>query len=217
MDPSALVLEIGKLELEVRGFVEKLKKSSGPRSAVDELNVEARKRIFTLQAKCEALEEMALEQVDPKDETKIRKDVSFHKEQTENLQFLLRNATLAALNVVKETERNELLGGVIKESEVRERKRDASLVTESLMGIREMMAAQLKQAEDTTEVLVTSSKAVTDTHEEMKSYSGVLSITRSIINKYNRRELTDRLLIWFGVLLFFATVLYIVKKRLFPF
>ena len=69
------------------------------------------------------------------------------------MQFLLRNATLAALNVVKETERNELLGGVVKESEVRERKRDASLVTESLMGIREMMAAQLKQAEDTTEVL----------------------------------------------------------------
>lgn len=53
MDPRALVLEIGKLELEVRGFVEKLKKSSGPRSAVDELNVEARKRVFTLQAKCE--------------------------------------------------------------------------------------------------------------------------------------------------------------------
>ena len=63
---------------------------------------------------------------------------------------------------------------------------------------------------------VTSSKGITDTHEELKGLSGFVHTSKQLLNKYNRRETTDKLLIFFGLVLFFSTVLYIIKKRIFP-
>ena len=59
-----------------------------------------------------------------------------------------------------------------------------------------------------------SSSQVKDTQEEYKGLSGVIQTSKNLLNKYNRREVTDRLLIFFGLVLFFSTVLYILKKRL---
>ena len=59
-----------------------------------------------------------------------------------------------------------------------------------------------------------SSKQVQDTHEEYKGLAGFIQTSRKLLNKYNRRELTDKLLIFFGLVLFLSTVLYILKKRL---
>lgn len=47
--------------------------------------------------------------------------------------------------------------------------------------------------------------------------TGTIHSGRKLILKYNRRELTDKLLIFLALALFLATVLYILKKRLFPF
>lgn len=47
--------------------------------------------------------------------------------------------------------------------------------------------------------------------------TGTIHLGRKLILKYNRRELTDKLLIFLALALFLATVLYILKKRLFPF
>uniref|UniRef100_G1QHY2 BCL2 interacting protein 1 n=1 Tax=Nomascus leucogenys TaxID=61853 RepID=G1QHY2_NOMLE len=63
----------------------------------------------------------------------------------------------------------------------------------------------------------TSSRTILDANEEFKSMSGTIQLGRKLITKYNRRELTDKLLIFLALALFLATVLYIVKKRLFPF
>ncbi len=45
--------------------------------------------------------------------------------------------------------------------------------------------------------------------------SGHISNSRKLITKYGRREFTDKLLIFLALVFFFATVLYIMKKRLF--
>lgn len=66
-------------------------------------------------------------------------------------------------------------------------------------------------------VSVNSSRTILDANEEFKSMSGTIQLGRKLITKYNRRELTDKLLIFLALALFLATVLYIVKKRLFPF
>lgn len=63
----------------------------------------------------------------------------------------------------------------------------------------------------------TSSRTVQETNEEFKNMTGTIHLGRKLILKYNRRELTDKLLIFLALALFFATVLYILKKRLFPF
>lgn len=63
----------------------------------------------------------------------------------------------------------------------------------------------------------TSSRTVQETNEEFKNMTGTIHLGRKLIFKYNRRELTDKLLIFLALALFLATVLYILKKRLFPF
>ncbi|XP_063563033.1 vesicle transport protein SEC20 isoform X3 [Gorilla gorilla gorilla] len=93
----------------------------------------------------------------------------------------------------------------------------SSTITESLMGISRMMAQQVQQSEEAMQSLVTSSRTILDANEEFKSMSGTIQLGRKLITKYNRRELTDKLLIFLALALFLATVLYIVKKRLFPF
>lgn len=62
---------------------------------------------------------------------------------------------------------------------------------------------------------VMSSKGITDANEELKGLSGFIHTSKQLLNKYNRRETTDKLLIFFGLVLFFSTVLYIIKKRIF--
>ncbi len=56
---------------------------------------------------------------------------------------------------------------------------------------------------------------MSDTNEEFKSMTGHIQNSRKLITKYGRRENTDKLLIFLALVFFFATVLYIVKKRLF--
>ena len=55
---------------------------------------------------------------------------------------------------------------------------------------------------------------MTETNEEFKSMSGHIYTSKKLLTKYNRRELTDRLLIILALVFFFSTVVYIVKKRL---
>ncbi|KAL7390010.1 hypothetical protein ABVT39_013369 [Epinephelus coioides] len=134
-----------------------------------------------------------------------------------------RKANLACKLAIDNTEKDELLlrgenqstrqRKVTKESLVE----TSSNITESLMSISRMMAEQVKQSEDTIGTLATSSRTVQETNEEFKSMTGTIHLGRKLILKYNRRELTDKLLIFLALALFLATVLYILKKRLFPF
>ena len=62
---------------------------------------------------------------------------------------------------------------------------------------------------------VKSSGQVGETNEEFKSMSGHIQNSRKILTRYSRREFTDKLLIFLALVFFFATVLYIVKKRFF--
>ena len=65
-------------------------------------------------------------------------------------------------------------------------------------------------------ISVESSQAVGGVEGELRGQSGVIGQSRHLITKYGRRQVTDCLLISFAVLLFVATVLYILKKRLLP-
>ena len=64
--------------------------------------------------------------------------------------------------------------------------------------------------------VVSSSRTVGDTEEELRGMGGHIQSSHKLLTKYGRREWTDRLLILLALAFFFASVLYIVKKRLFP-
>ena len=60
-----------------------------------------------------------------------------------------------------------------------------------------------------------SSHTLTTTQEEFKNMGGVIGQSGKLLAKYGRRELTDKVLVFFAFAFFMACVLYIIKKRLF--
>ncbi|XP_062522287.1 vesicle transport protein SEC20-like [Corticium candelabrum] len=216
--------ELIRLEFEVRGIIEDLKVCRGPRERLTRLNAAAREKMKKVNGKCKLLERIAIEQDGVEDQKRIEATLLTHKEEASKLQIQLRKATLICEEAVQKAERDILLDAGSKEereSELRHRSRDslvhsANNVTENLVHIREMMATSLDQSETTTEVLAGSSKTVSHAHEELKTFSSTVGTSRILVNKYNRREFTDRLLIFVGLLLFSSTVIFVVTRRLFP-
>lgn len=100
---------------------------------------------------------------------------------------------------------------------IRRRKADersAQNVTESLMELRHAMASQVQQSEDAMNTLLESSRKIEKTKDEMADMGSSVRTSQRLLAKYDRRELTDKLLIIAGLALFFGVVLYILKKRL---
>uniref|UniRef100_A0A2K5ZQ62 BCL2 interacting protein 1 n=1 Tax=Mandrillus leucophaeus TaxID=9568 RepID=A0A2K5ZQ62_MANLE len=135
------------------------------------------------------------------------------KEKFQQLRHRIQESEKQLLLQEVENHKKQMLRKTTKESLAQ----TSSSITESLMGISRMMAQQVQQSEEAMQSLVTSSRTILDANEEFKSMSGTIQLGRKLITKYNRRELTDKLLIFLALALFLATVLYIVKKRLFPF
>ncbi|XP_037604028.1 vesicle transport protein SEC20 isoform X1 [Sebastes umbrosus] len=179
--------------------------------------------LFDVVCCCQDLEQMAREQDRETDRLAIQAETESQRRQMLSNQTAWRKANLACKLAIDNTEKDELLRRVENPS-IRQRKatkeslvETSGNITENLMSMSRMMAEQVKQSEDTIGTLSTSSRTVQETNEEFKSMTGTIHLGRKLILKYNRRELTDKLLIFLALALFFATVLYILKKRLFPF
>lgn len=164
---------------------------------------------------------MAKEQDKESDKQTFLKEMECHKKQMLSNQTVWRKANLSSKLAIDNSEKDELLEGG---DSTRQRKvtkenltESTSNITESLMSVSRMMAQQVQQSEITMHTLATSSRTIQEANEEFKSMSGTIQLGRKLITKYNRRELTDKLLIFLALALFLATVLYILKKRLFPF
>ncbi|XP_071267766.1 vesicle transport protein SEC20-like [Salvelinus alpinus] len=82
------------------------------------------------------------------------------------------------------------------------------------MSIDQMMSQQVTQSEESITMLATSSQAVLEMNDEFKAMAGTIQLGRKLITKYNRRELTDKLLIFLALALFLATVFYIPQEEI---
>ncbi|XP_028450531.1 vesicle transport protein SEC20 isoform X2 [Perca flavescens] len=188
-----------------------------------ELNSQVKQKLNKLRLRIQDLEQMAREQDRETDRLAIQAETESQRKQMLSNQTAWRKANLACKLAIDNTEKDELLHGVENHS-TRQRKatkeslvETSSSITENLMSMSRMMAEQVKQSEDTIGTLATSSRTVQETNDEFKSMTGTIHLGRKLILKYNRRELTDKLLIFLALALFLATVLYILKKRIFPF
>ncbi|XP_050761177.1 vesicle transport protein SEC20 isoform X3 [Gymnogyps californianus] len=179
--------EIVKFDLEIKAAVQDIRDCPGPLSALTMLNAAVKEKFRHLRGRIQELEQMAKEQDKESEKQALLREVENHKKQ------MLRKTTKESLA------------------------ESASNITESLMGISRMMSQQVQQSEETVQTLANSSRTILEANEEFKSMSGTIQLGRKLITKYNRRELTDKLLIFLALALFLATVLYILKKRLFPF
>ncbi|XP_004550318.1 vesicle transport protein SEC20 [Maylandia zebra] len=215
--------EIIKYDLEIKALIQDIRDCPGPQSALVELNAQVKEKFNKLRLRIQDLEQMAKEQDKESDRVAIQTETESQWKQMLSNQTAWRKANLACKLAIDNMEKDELLHGE-ENHNTRQRKatkenlvETSSNITESLMSISRMMSEQVKQSEDTIGTLATSSRTVQETNEEFKSMTGTIHLGRKLILKYNRRELTDKLLIFLALALFFATVLYILKKRLFPF
>ncbi|XP_068188182.1 vesicle transport protein SEC20 isoform X2 [Antennarius striatus] len=215
--------EIIKYDLEIKALIQDIRDCPGPQSTLLELNCQVKQKFSKLRLRIQDLEQMAREQDRETDRLAIQAEAESQRKQMLSNQTVWRKANLACKLTIDNMEKDELLCGGENQS-TRQRKvtkeslvENSSNITESLMSISRMMAEQVKQTEDTIGMLATSSRTVQETNEEFKNMTGTIHLGRKLILKYNRRELTDKLLIFLAVALFLATVLYILKKRLFPF
>ncbi|XP_033830374.1 vesicle transport protein SEC20-like [Periophthalmus magnuspinnatus] len=214
--------EILKYDLEIKALVQDITGCNGPHSRLTELNTDVKKSFHNLRLRIQDLEQIAMEQDKESDKQAMLAQVECHRKQMLSNQTAWRKANLASKLSIDNMEKQSLLNG--GDSAVRQRKltkeglaQTTSSITENLTSISRMMAQQVQQSEETVTTLATSSKTVQETNEEFKTMTGTIQLGRKLITKYNRRELTDKLLIFLALALFLATVLYILKKRLFPF
>uniref|UniRef100_A0A0N5AJ50 7TM_GPCR_Srx domain-containing protein n=1 Tax=Syphacia muris TaxID=451379 RepID=A0A0N5AJ50_9BILA len=88
------------------------------------------------------------------------------------------------------------------------------------------MSDQVKLAEETTSNLIYSSSVLKSTESEFASMTTHITVSSFIlvcvrnsggklISKYGRRECTDRILLTIALILYFAVILYILRKRVF--
>merc|ERR1719187_1049809 len=89
-------------------------------------------------------------------------------------------------------------------------------VTRDLQAISRQLAETVDRSRNTVDSLGTSSQVVDETSMEYRTMAGVIGQSRKLISKYARRELTDKVLIIIALAFFFAVVLYILRKRVFP-
>ncbi|XP_005992569.1 vesicle transport protein SEC20 [Latimeria chalumnae] len=213
--------EIIKYDLEVKALIQDIRDCPGPIGILTELNAKVKEKFHHLRLRIQDFELMAKEQDKESDKQSLLNEMENHQKQMQSNQTAWRKANLACKHAIDNLEKDELLHGG---DSLRHRKttkenlaQTAGSITESLMGISRMMSQQVQQSEEMIQTLATSSKTVQETNEEFKSMTGTIQLGRKLITKYNRRELTDKLLIFLALALFLATVLYILKKRLFPF
>lgn len=213
--------ELVKCDLEIKAAIQDIRDCPGPMSRLNELNANMKEKFQQQRLKLQELEQMAKEQDKESEKQALLKDVENHRKQMLSNQTVWRKANVACKNAIDNSEKDELLQGgdfVRQRKTTKENLADAaSDITESLMSISKMMSQQVHQSEETVQTLATSSRTILEANEEFKSMSGTIQLGRKLITKYNRRELTDKLLIFLALALFLSTVLYILKKRLFPF
>ncbi|XP_028315274.1 vesicle transport protein SEC20 isoform X2 [Gouania willdenowi] len=215
--------EILKYDLEIKALIQDIIACSGPQSKLTQLNTDVKKNFHNLRSRIQDLEQMAMEQDKESEKQILISQVEGHRKQMQSNQTVWRKANLASKLTIDNMEKQDLLNG--SNGAVRHRKptkedlaQTSTNITENLMSISRMMAQQVQQSEDTITTLATSSRTIHETNDEFKTMTGTIQLGRKLITKYNRRELTDKLLIFLALALFLATVLYILKKRLlFPF
>ncbi|TDH07830.1 hypothetical protein EPR50_G00110040 [Perca flavescens] len=214
--------EILKYDLEIKALIQDINECTGPQSKLTELNTNVKKSFHNLRLRIQDFEQMAMEQDKESDKQALISQVEGHRKQMLSNQTGWRKANLASKLSIDNMEKQALLNGA--DSAVRQRKmtkeglaQTTSDITENLMSISRMMAQRVQQSEETMTSLATSSRTIQETNDEFKTMTGTVQLGRKLITKYNRRELTDKLLIFLAIALFLATVLYILKKRLFPF
>jgi len=188
---------------------------------IEEQNSAVRSLMDSMRTVLQDLETVSEEHLDREEATRAKDVFESYKEQLGSVQRQFRAANVAQIAELEKKSTRDLLGQV----ELRQRPRGGgkqglisqhSNVTSNLKAISRQLAATVEKSNLTVSNLENSSKTLQEVDEEHRGLSSVIGQSKKLITKYMRREFTDKVLILFALAFFFAVVLYILRKRLFP-
>ncbi|CAB3378839.1 Hypothetical predicted protein [Cloeon dipterum] len=215
--------EIINQSLQVQALIQELQSCAGPQETLDAISLEVRTRIAALRKHIQELEGLADELDVEKDRLQLLEESKSHRQMLTSSQTAFRNATVACQHVIDKTNQEQLFSSDKEPMSARKRlnKDKQSManasanVTDHLLSISRHLAETNQRSADTLENLANSSYTLHSTQEEFKNMGGVINQSGKLLAKYGRRELTDKVIVFFAFAFFMACVLYIIKKRLF--
>lgn len=166
--------------------------------------------------KCiERLDDWARDENDPN----LSRDVDSYREQFSRTLQAFRKANISTMLEIEKSDKAELFT-MTPEAELRQRNKTTLIsqqesVTERMLSISKNLAETTQKSAATLDSLVQSSSTVEETNEELVNTGGTIQQSGKLLNKYGRRETTDKILLLFAFIFFLACVVYIVQKRLF--
>eukprot|EP00080_Pristionchus_pacificus_P003252 PDM63272.1 sec-20 [Pristionchus pacificus] len=151
------------------------------------------------------------------DRQSVLAQVNEHTKELEASKKDLDKAAQKARKGMEIRNRSRLLDGDVM---VRRRKREEAEVEkkgeeggERLALLVQRMASRVGQSEDAMRDIVRSSETLGKTHEEYHSQGAFIQTGNKLLSKWERRELTDKILVAIALLFYFAACFYVINKR----
>lgn len=216
--------DIIRTDAEVKSQIEDLKRLQEPSTKeVAERNRDVKKKIVLLEEQIAALEKFSNKVRTRGERQELFDQIKEHRNEVERNKQTLRQTLVELKTLMDEQARTALFRKDVsdeKEVELRNRmkkmdnmKKEAFKATESLSSLVSRMGEQVKLSEETTSTLIHSSSVLKGTETEFDSMAAHITSGGKLISKYGRRECTDRILLTIALIVYFAVILYILRKR----
>lgn len=208
--------------LQAKAIIQDILSYRGSISDLETLNEVGRSKLAALRKCIEKLDDWARDVGDPE----LSKEVDTHRDQFSKTLQAFRKANVATMLEIEKANREELMA-ITGETDLRKRtgansrhNRSSLIaqennVTEKMLSISRHLSETTQKSATTLDTLVMSSQNVDATRDELQSTHGTIHQSGKLLQKYGRRECTDKILLFFAFVFFLACVFYIVQKRLF--
>ncbi|KAJ3868931.1 Sec20-domain-containing protein [Lentinula novae-zelandiae] len=226
-EATQVISSIRRRELDISDVqIPRLKTCLGPLSLQHKLSTELREDIDVFARQIETLDAM----VDDQKGSKSRRELRILADEFNQTLSKLRKDYRAALIFSKRTidssnvsNRNELLAStVVKDSrDVNEKVTEDAVVqanndvTEALQRTLSLMQGELERSVLTTQMLDSSMSTLRATSSTHDVLSNAMDTSKQLITALQKSDRMDRLLIFFGLILFFLSVSIVLKERVF--
>eukprot|EP00090_Calanus_glacialis_P015971 TRINITY_DN2507_c0_g1_i1.p1 TRINITY_DN2507_c0_g1~~TRINITY_DN2507_c0_g1_i1.p1 ORF type:complete len:252 (-),score=86.55 TRINITY_DN2507_c0_g1_i1:88-843(-) len=215
--------ELTKNAVEIRQIIQDFPLCSTFRE-IDDQNALVRGEMEVMRSNISKLELIAMEMLDLEQSQLTMSQVESHREQLASCQRQFRLANVKAMTALETQSSRDLFknandggkGGLRNRKDKEQMVAEHGSITNNLMAISRQLAETVEKSKQTVSNLEGTSRTVEEVGEEHRMMGGVIGQSRKLITKYGRREFTDKVLIIFALAFFFAVVLYILRKRLFP-
>lgn len=211
--------ELVRLNLRIKSLIDSFGDVQDS-AEMESLNLETRDQFELMRCAIDRLRELARTQTSH--QTLLSNDADGHSDQLASCHRQFRKANLSCIARLDQQNRHKLMETDRDVDEAKRRRRlqdkealvkDSGRATDQMAAISRQLAATVERSARTMEELTESSKTMEDAHVEFKGMGGIIAHSRKLITKYGRRETTDKFLIFFTAVLFFAVVFYVLRKR----